>query len=243
MTEPLSPDGPPPEVADVLAVVFPYDGSTRDAPSRLCAECITRLDVSGAGLILLQGSEQLGVVAVTDGPAARLEELQFTAGEGPGVDASRTGRPVLHPQLRQSAAAMWPGFGPAVLDTGIEAIFAFPLQVGAIRIGSLDLYRDSPGRLTDDEFRSALALADAATLLLMHLHDQPGGGGQQIPLELIDRRAVVHQATGVLSVQLAVGLHEALLRMRAHAYSAERQLPEVAADVLAHRLYLELDPH
>lgn len=243
MTEPLSSDGPPPEVDDILAAVFGPHGSTRDAPSRLCAECITRLDVTGAGLILLQGSEQLGVVAVTDGPAARLEELQFAAGEGPGVDASRTGRPVLHPQLRQSASALWPGFGPAVLQAGIEAIFAFPLQVGAIRIGSLDLYRDSPGRLTDDEFGSALALADAANLILLHLHDQPGGDGRQTPFELVDRRAVVHQATGVLSVQLALGLHEALLRLRAHAYSAERGIPEVAADVVAHRLYLEPDPH
>lgn len=236
-------DEPRTEVAEVLAAVFPPNGAARDAPRRLCAECITRLDVTGAGLILLQGSEQLGVVAVTDGPAARLEELQFAVGEGPGVDASRTGRPVLHPQLRQSASAIWPAFGPAVLAAGIEAIFAFPLQVGAIRIGSLDLYRASPGRLTDVEFGSALALADAANLILLHLHDQPGVDGHQIPLELVDRRAVVHQATGVLSVQLALGLQEAMLRLRAHAYSAERGIPEVAADVVAHRLYLEPDPH
>ncbi|MEO5981395.1 MAG: GAF and ANTAR domain-containing protein [Pedococcus sp.] len=207
-------------------------------PEVLCAACAAALPVTGVGLILMSDEGPVGLVAATDGPAATMEELQFTLGEGPCVDASMGGRPVLQPQLRMTAPDRWPGFGPAALDAGIEAIFAFPLQVGRIRLGVLDLYRDVPGTLTPAELGEALAFADAATRVLLHLQDQmPLDAGLHPDLGArANNRPEVHQATGMISVQAAVGLTEALLLLRARAYSSERSILEVARDVVARRL-------
>jgi len=204
---------------------------------RLCAECVRTLDVSGAALILMNDFDNLGVVAVTDGPAARMEELQFATGEGPCVDASRTGRPVLMPDVGNGALERWPGYGSGLLTTTVQAVFAFPLQVGAIRIGVLDLYRDTTGGLTEDHFIEALAFADAAVLLLLHLQGDTNGGRQANAMfDAIGRNAAIHQATGMIAVQLSVNLAEALLRLRAHAYAADISMAAVAADVVSRKL-------
>ncbi len=113
------------------------------------------------------------------------------------------------------------------------AVFAFPLRVGGIRLGVLDLYRTTAGVLTDRELADALSLADAATTLLLHL--QAWAAGWDTPpdsLIVLDDRAEVHQATGVVSIQSAVSLHEALLLLRARAYSEHRPIGELAVDVL-----------
>lgn len=202
---------------------------------RLCQHCAETLPITGVGLALMNDSGHQGVVAATDGPATVMEELQFALGEGPCVDASKARSPVLQPDLSRTAVARWPGFGPAALEAGIAAIFAFPLQVGAIRIGILDLYRDTPGSLNPAAFAEALAYADAAVLVLMHLQGQisPAGGGLHPALDPIENRAEVHQATGAISASAAVSLAEALLLLRAHAYAAQRPILDAAREVLA----------
>jgi len=176
-----------------------------------------------------------GVVAATDGPAKEMEELQFTLGEGPCIDTSREGRPVLQPDLVRSGPRRWPAFGPAALEAGIRAIYAFPLQVGVIRVGALDLYRDTPGILGNEQLEEALAFADAAMTILIDLQSQVGAGESMNPhaYDVTDTRPEIHQATGMISAQAAVGLGEALLLLRAHAFSAERPIREVARDVVA----------
>ncbi len=229
---------PPPRsrVTKIVATVLRPGQDGQSWADRLCAECVRTLDISGASLILMNDYDNLGVLAVTDGPAARMEELQFATGEGPCVDASRTGRPVLKPYIRRDAVEQWPGYGPGVLTTNIEAIFAFPLQVGAIRIGVLDLYRDTPGGLTEDQLVEALAFADAALLMLLQLQDEADGDPADSMFDAIGRNAAIHQATGMISVQLRTPLAEALLRLRAHAYSADVSMAAVAADVVSRRL-------
>jgi hypothetical protein len=173
-------------------------------------------------------------VAVTDGAALELEDLQFTLGEGPCVDASQTGRPVLQPDLAATAPERWPAFAGGALAAGIAAVFALPLRVGAIRVGVLDLYRATPGALTAEQLREALAFADAATLLLLYLQtrastDEFSADALALPAD----RAEVHQATGVVSVQAGVSLAEALVLLRARAYAEQRSVGDVARDVLA----------
>jgi hypothetical protein len=178
------------------------------------------------------------VLAATDARARQLEELQFALDEGPCVEASRGDHPVLHPELTATGSVRWPRYGAAALDAGVHAIFAFPLQVGAIRIGVLDLYRDTPGHLTAVELADAVAFADAATVVLLYLQDHPGPDGEPTALTgPIDSRAEVHQATGMITVQLGVSLAEALLRLRAHAYDSGQSVTDVAADVVARRLH------
>jgi hypothetical protein len=202
---------------------------------RLCQACADDLPITGAGLALMNDDGHQGVLAATDGPAALMEELQFTLGEGPCVDASLHGRPVLQPDLASTAVRHWPGFGPEVLAAGIAAIFAFPLQLGAIRIGILDLYRDAPGSLEGDVLAGALAYADASVLLLLHLQGEmaPGEGLHPQLSHPLDNRAEVHQATGVVSVHAVVSMTEALLLLRAHAYSVDRPILQIARAVIA----------
>lgn len=223
-------------VAQILSGILASDRGVSPLPERLCDDCVRTLEISGAALVLMKDQDNLGVVAVTDGPAAELEELQFATGEGPGIDAARTGRPVLQPDLRPTAVTRWPGLGPAALETGIRAIFAFPLHVGAIRFGVLDLYRDTSGYLTDAQLADAFAFADAATLILLHLQGDPEGQQTHPVIDAIEGRAVIHQATGMIAVQLSVSLAEALLRLRAHAYAAKPSMADIAADVVGRRL-------
>lgn len=228
---------PRPRVAEILRSIVDDSGGRTTLPDRLCRECVAALSVSEVGLALMSAEGPNGSIVVASASAARgLEELQFTLGEGPGVDASRNGRPVLEPDLLETPTTRWPGFGLAAVAAGFRAIFAFPLQVGAIRLGALDLYRDTPGSLSPAELGDAWAFADAATLMLLNLQGDDTGSTHPALMAAFDDRAQVHQATGMISVQLDVSLADALLRLRAHAYAAERSILDVAADVVCRRM-------
>jgi hypothetical protein len=106
--------------------------------------------------------------------------------------------------------------------------------VGAIRLGVLDLYRDAVGELSADELADALSYADAAIAVLLHLHAQGRAGGAQLGwVPVIEDRAEVHQASGMVSVQAGVGLGDALVLLRARAFASERAVVQLARDVLA----------
>ena len=225
-------------VGQILSTVFDGNPGAATLPELLCDMCAEALPVTGVGLALMSDDGHEGVVAATDGAARLMEDLQFTLGEGPCVDSSREGRPVLQPDLARTAPARWPGFGPGVLDAGIAAIFAFPLQVGGIRLGVLDLYRDTKGNLDDQQLTEALVFADAAGVVLLHLQNQmePGEGLHPQLADALGHRPEIHQATGMITVQAVVGLTEALLLLRAHAFAADRAILDVARDVVGRRL-------
>jgi hypothetical protein len=232
-----------PRVGQILSAVAHGQASDTSLPARLCAECRSALSVSGVALALMSDAGPSGVViAATDERARQLEELQFALDEGPCVEASRSDHPVLHPELTTSGSLRWPRYGAAALDAGVHATFAFPLQVGAVRIGVLALYRDTPGNLTAGELADAAAFADAATVLLLYLQEHPAPDGEPSALTgPIDSRAEVHQATGMITVQLGVSLTEALLRLRAHAYDSGRTVTDVAAEVVSRQLQFDDD--
>jgi hypothetical protein len=178
-----------------------------------------------------------GVVAATPGVGRELEDLQFSLGEGPCTEASRTRRPVLCPDLADDGGARWPAFVRGAERAGVSAAFTFPLQVGSVSLGVLDLYRAATGPLQGAHLVEAVAHADAAVAVLLHLQDQRGdgtGGGRLA--DLADRRAVVHQAAGMVAVQLDVDVADALRALRAHAWAHDRAVTDVAGDVVARRL-------
>jgi hypothetical protein len=195
------------------------------------------LPVSGVGVALMTAAGPSGVIlAATDSRARQLEELQFTLGEGPCVEASSGGRPVLEPDVATAGSPRWPRFGAAVLDAGVHAVFAFPLRVGAIHVGVLDLYRDAPGPLAGPDLVEALAFAESATVVILHLQDHDEHAALAGP---IDSNAEVHQATGMITIQLGISLTEALLRLRAHAYASGRTMSSIAADVVSRRMHFD----
>jgi len=219
-------------VAEILAGVAEGSPAASRLPDLLVRACARALPVTGVGMVLMTDAGPAGIVAASDGPAATMEELQYTLGEGPCVESSRTGRPVLQPDLEVSGPPRWPGFSAGALEAGIRAIFAFPLRVGAIRLGVLDLYRDVPGVLNDDQLAEALSFADAATSILLHLQSQDLDRSDTSLVHVIEDRAEVHQATGMIAVQADVTLGQALVLLRADAFAAERPIISLAHDVL-----------
>jgi hypothetical protein len=236
----------------------------RGVAGRLCRACVDGLDVDGAAVSLLTGSASRVTVAVTDPVAQMLEDLQFTHNEGACMQAAGSGRPVLVADLRdRTLTAAWPLFADAVLEgSAVAALFALPLQWGAVNLGVLDLYRLAPGSLDDAQWRDAAAAVDTATLLMLGRRTLPAvrgsggpgraGAGPQTQAEGIGEgagdgssgwlaqvtgyRAEIHQATGMVQVQLGIAGVDALARMRGFAFARQRLLIDVARDVVAREL-------
>ena len=212
-------------------------GDTEAGPARLCEACAEAVVMTGAGVMLMSGDMPRGSVCSSNEVSALIEELQYTLGEGPCVDAHHQNRPVLEPDLAAPDVPRWVGFtGPAV-DAGARAVFGFPMQVGAIRLGALNFYRDRTGPLSDDQHADALVTAGVAAraVLAMQAGAPPGALASELEARS-DFHFVVHQAAGIVSAQLDVSVTEALIRLRAHAFANDRLLADIAQDVVAHRL-------
>jgi len=211
----------------------------------VCTAAVAALPVGGAGLSAMSRTAASHPLCSTDDISEQLEELQLTLGEGPCVDAFLDGSAVLTPDLLTGQLQdRWAVFADAALEAGARAVFALPLQVGAISPGVLDLYADVPTVLGPDQLADALAFADLATLLLLDARIDGTGGPAPADRgfeDLDGYRAEIDQATGILTVQLGIGIDEAFVRLRAHAYMRGRRLADVAADIVAHRL--RFSPH
>lgn len=210
-----------------------------DQPLRICQLCVDTLSVTGAGIAMVTTTGNRGVVCATDDISAQVEDLQLTLGEGPCVDAVQRGAPVVVPDLdllEGLATDRWPAFLEGAASAGVKAVFAFPLRVGAINVGVMDLYRDRPGELSSSEMRGALLAADAAALALLHLDLDGDHAFADLPDARSTYQLQVHQATGMVMGQLDVTVEHAFLLLRARAFAEGRALAELATDVVARRV-------
>lgn len=209
---------------------------------RLCAAAVRALPASGAGVSVIDRRGFTELTAASDAESEYLEELQFTLGEGPCVDALTGRRPVLEPDLGNGATQRWPVYAPAALERGVRAVFAFPLQVGAARLGVLDIYRQQPTGLADSALALALTFADVTVSELLDVQSGLVDGARPDALdEMMSYRTELYQAQGMVMVDLGVSVDEAMVRLRAYAFAHERRLSDVARDVVAGRLRLETD--
>jgi len=212
-------------------------GTVEERIGRLCDLCIEGLDVTGASVQLVASAPHRLTVHATDPVAGRLDDLQQELAEGPTVDVLRTGGPVLEADLGH--AARWPWFAPAAITLGAAAAFAWPVQVGATVLGVLGAYRPRSGLLPPAELADAVALADAAAIVLL---DNPAIDSADALVWVISDntrfRPEVHQATGMLTVQLGLGLLDAYARLCAAAYADGRPAVAVARDIIARRIRL-----
>lgn len=215
----------------------------RELAARICHACMDGLDIDGAAMSLLTGTSARQTLWATDRTAELLEDLQFTLTEGACMEAAATGNPVFVADLHHSThTARWPMFAAAVAEqTLVAALFALPLQWGTVNLGVLDLYRVTPGALTDTQRRDALSAADTAALMLLGQRTDPGGEGGGWLDSAVGHRAEVHQATGMVLAQLGIGPTDALARLRAHAFMSGRLLIDVAHDVVQRRLVFTED--
>ena len=207
---------------------------------RVCRAAVELLQLSGAGLSLIVDGQLRGSSGVSEAGIRVVQELQLSLGEGPCVDAWARIEAVLEPDLADPRVVRWPTFAQAAVNAGVLAVFAVPLHQGAIRIGVLALYRDRVGTLSADELAKALVLADVATQAVLGLQaGAPEGSVHELLAGQPPHWAEIHQATGMTSVQLGVGLDDAFVRLRAHAFASERTLRDVATAVVARRLRLD----
>lgn len=204
-------------------------------PERYSESFVAFLPVTGAAVSTLGdvlGSETL---SATDVHAARLDEVQFDLGQGPCWDALRSASPIAEPSLRTDGAVRWPAFATAVRDEPVSSIFAFPLIVGPLKLGAVDLYSRDPIALDASESQRASTLAGiiGRRVLREALAASP-------PIDDFDEnprsRRTIHQATGVVLAQLGVSPDDALLMIQGHSFATGRSMMAVSGEIVEGRL-------
>ncbi len=199
--------------------------------THLLTRCTEVVGVDGAGLSLARGDLTEPILG-TDPVAEALEQVQFTIGEGPCVDATRLGVPVFVVDLDDVGgghAGRWPVFVRQARTLGVRAVFSLPLRVGPSCIGAVNLWRATPGPLTGAALGHALGVMDDVTLTFLDEtvveHGSESPGPHTLSLE-------VHRAAGMLMVQLGITIEQALVRLRATAFTEGVPVERLARDVI-----------
>ncbi|ROP61153.1 GAF and ANTAR domain-containing protein [Curtobacterium sp. ZW137] len=205
----------------------------------LCPPFLAVFDVSGVGVSTLGVPLGSSTVCASDVVAERVDEIQLDLGEGPCWEALTIGRPVLEPDLAATPTTRWPAALDEFLRAGVGAVFSFPMRVGTIPVGAVDLSVDRGHVLTVDQVRGAVALTEIAARRVLRdaILAAAADGRADMGAGRYSRREV-HQATGMVAAQLDLGVADALLVLQAHAFATERTLRDVAADVIDRRIDL-----
>lgn len=237
--------------AELLAVMSSSSPGIATA-DELCASCVGLVGVDGAALSVVYQGASTGTFGSSSEKSRRLDEYQFTFGEGPCLDAVATREPVLAPNLDSSRERRWPLLTSALLDDGIHGVFAIPVMMMSVCVGALDLFRAAPGPLDDDALAGAMVAAELAAAPLLDLiagvvdvnidDEELVRSMQHGPDHLAELdRVEVYQATGMLMAALDVDPPEALVRLRAHAIATGQTASQVARAIVERKLMLERD--
>ncbi len=208
--------------------------------------------MTGVSVSMTVTGENRETLYASDAVAVRLEDLHFDLGEGPGIDALVLRAPVGVDDLAIAGGptTRWPLFAAAALDNGARGLFAYPLVLGAARLGVLLMYRDRPGALDPAQQTGALRLADAMFYAVLDLVSRSGAGrsrdgealgADSTAIQAPVHRAEVYQAAGMVMAQLGVRIEEATVRLRAYAFAHDRPVNDVARDIVARILRLADD--
>jgi len=207
-----------------------------DARSSFCTPFVDALPVEHAAVSTLGTPFGSETVCASDPRAARLDELQIDYGIGPCWDALATRKPVFEADLDDTSRSAWPELGESLKDSGVKSVYAFPLVLGRLDVGAVDLYAITPAALSPRLIAQASTLADiVATQVVRRAVSQLPESEDGTDHAGFSRREV-HQATGMIIAQMRVNPEDALLLLRAHAFAAGRSVREVAADVVARKI-------
>jgi hypothetical protein len=205
---------------------------------RLAARCSELLSVSAAGILLVDHHGTLNLVAASSEQARLIELVQLQNLEGPCLDAYTSGRPVQYADLRDGGSP-WPKFATAALDGGYLSVQALPMRLRDTTLGAVNLFSQNTGPVDDDTLVLGQALADAATIGILH---QRALAQQELVTEqlqsALNSRILIEQAQGYVSHSLSITVDEAFEVLRTHSRSANRRMTDVAADVVTGRLRL-----
>ena len=217
------------------------------AANRICEACVALLGVRGAAISLAYDGASAVTVGASSTAARHDDEVQFTVGEGPCLEAVMRSAAVVVVDLADPAELRWPRYRPVMLAQGVRSVTALPVIVAGGCVGALDLFGDTPGRVHGKRLATALLAAELAALPILDLLEDrshtsatdPGATEWTALHDVV--RVDVAQATGMLSAQLHVDPAEALVRLRAHAYATGTSASHVARAIIERRLRLD-DP-
>lgn len=235
------------EMRAALGDAVAHGDATFSMADRLCQACVDLLSVDGAAISLTLEGATHGTMGSSSELSRLLDEFQFTYGEGPCLEAVRSGSPVMIEDLRDASEERWPAYTEAASRLGVRAVFSLPVCAANSYIGALDLYRNSPGPLLGDALLGGLLAAELALLPVLGLMSMDAGVGPLADgssawdhLSQLSR-VEVYQATGMLIAQLDVTPAEALVRLRAHAFANDLTASQVAWAIIERKLMLESD--
>ena len=219
-------------LADTLVSGFDVVGLFDD----LAGACVELLDVTAAGLMLVDPAGRLRVMASSEERSRLLELLEIQNDEGPCLDCYRSGQPVLVGELA-AAGARWPSFTEEATSVGFAAAYALPMRLREDTIGALNLFHQRPQALTEAGIRLAQGMADVATIgILQHRALQRSSDLADQLQTALNSRLVIEQAKGVLAEREHLDMAEAFELLRRYARHTGRRLSDVAAAVVTRQL-------
>jgi len=207
----------------------------------VCRAAVEALGTNGAGLTLITKSHT-GPICSHGEFASIGEDLQLSLGEGPCGDAFETRELVEVTNLSSSGGERWPMFSKAMTEAGVTSLASFPLRIGGARFGALTLYRSSFGELSFEQVADGYVVTQIASHLIIAGQAQVGEDSVIPEIEAgFVRMEPVHQATGMVMVELGIGAEDALARLRGAAFGSGRTLLDMAINIVLGRTELPRD--
>jgi ANTAR domain-containing protein/GAF domain-containing protein len=215
-----------------LADTLVADYDVIELAQQLIDSTMSLLPISAAGILLGDARGELHVFASSSEQSRLLELLQVEADVGPCLDAYRTGQPVLVDDV-DAQSARWPAFAHRAAEYGYRAVAALPLRLRTERLGALNLFLDTTGPLPSADLGVGQALADVATIGILHqrILSRSELVNQQLQTAL-NTRLIIEQAKGVLAERGTVDMDRAFNLLRSHARRTNRRLAELAREVV-----------
>ncbi|MEN4478591.1 GAF and ANTAR domain-containing protein [Mycolicibacterium cosmeticum] len=215
-----------------LADTLVADFDVIELAQQLVDNAVELLPVDAAGIVLADVDGDFQVLASNSEQAHLLELFQIQQGSGPCLQAYLTGQPVIVEDLRTDTER-WPAFAARAVEAGYLSVQALPLRLRTERVGALNLLRAVPGRLSTTDIEIGQALADVATIGIVHQRIAMRSDvlNQQLQTAL-NTRAVIEQAKGVLAERGKVDVDSAFTALRAYARNTNTLLADVARAVV-----------
>jgi GAF domain-containing protein len=225
-------EGPLVHAFVTLADTLVDDYDVVEFAQELVEDCVSLLDVDSAGLLLADLRGGLQMLASTSEQTRMLELLQLQSDAGPCLQAYRTGQQVLVDDLGADTDR-WPEFAVRAIDEGFGSVIAIPLRLRTERIGALNLFRRTQGVMTESDLLVAQALADVATIGILHQRVLTRGALVNSQLQTaLNSRVLIEQAKGVLAERLGLDMEQAFVQLRTMARSNNRHLSDTARAVI-----------
>ncbi|MGI8808943.1 MAG: SpoIIE family protein phosphatase, partial [Acidimicrobiales bacterium] len=185
------------------------------------------------GLMLAYPGGELRVMASSSEAMRLLELFELQSEEGPCPDCYRTGEPIVNHRLAAEGGP-WPRFEPRAVEAGFRSVHALPMRLRNVTIGALKLSRTDEGALNDADVAAAQALADVATIAVLHHHSARDTRLVNEQLHhALNSRVVIEQAKGMVAERAGLDMHQAFSALRNHARRHNLRLVDVAEDVIA----------